>query len=296
MVKQLYSQKEKVLAWLGFMSVIFFLIFLLLPALVNNDLRIVHNGNSEIERIVHTGEDTLLPVEWGDLGKQMVENGVIDGARFENLYTATYGGLTEDGMSMLYGSENDNIVITSGNSHFVLNLLWAFGLTNKNIILESSEMRDPDYGNGAYFASVGGWTLLNGSVMDHYGAHEMLTLSNDQQELVERVAQNIYRPCCDNSVMLPDCNHGMAMLGLLELLASEGVGESEIYDIALGVNTYWFPDHYRVISTYLREQGLSGADSESKNLLSSAYSSGTGYRRILSRTGNAPEGGASCNV
>ena len=30
-----------------------------------------------------------------------------------------------------------------------------------------------------------------------------------------KIAKGIYRPCCNNSTYFPDCNHGMAMLGLL---------------------------------------------------------------------------------
>ena len=39
------------------------------------------------------------------------------------------------------------------------------------------------------------------------------------------VAENIFRPCCGNHTAFPDCNHGMAVLGLLELLASQGATE-----------------------------------------------------------------------
>ena len=40
-------------------------------------------------------------------------------------------------------------------------------------------------------------------------------------KIVEEIAGNIYRPCCGNSTAFPDCNHGMAMLGLIELMVSQ---------------------------------------------------------------------------
>jgi hypothetical protein len=48
---------------------------------------------------------------------------------------------------------------------------------------------------------------------------DLIPLTAEQQALVEEVAAEIYRPCCNNSTLFPDCNHGMAMLGFLELLA-----------------------------------------------------------------------------
>ena len=103
-----------------------------------------------------------------------------------------------------------------------LNLLWAYGLANKNQVLESGPIMDPRYGGPTNMASVGGWTVTTGSVMNHYSKHILATLTPDQQSLVEKIVKGIYRPCCNNSTHFPDCNHGMAMLGLLEYLASQG--------------------------------------------------------------------------
>src|SRR3989344_443547 len=60
-----------------------------------------------------------------------------------------------------------------------LNLLWAFGLANKNQILESGPIMDPRYGGPTNMASVGGWTVTTGSVMDHYNKHTLATLTRD---------------------------------------------------------------------------------------------------------------------
>lgn len=76
---------------------------------------------------------------WGNLGARMVEAGVIDMERFENLYQQR-GGLSEADRKLLADSDNGNLVITSENSGMMLNMLWALGLGNKNPILENGPM------------------------------------------------------------------------------------------------------------------------------------------------------------
>ena len=142
---------------------------------------------------------------------------------------------------LLYGKNNGHVAITAENSGMMLNMLWAFGLANKNPILENGPMMDPRYGGAENFASTGGWTLAKGNTMNHYSMHQFVTLTPEQQILVERVAKNIFRPCCKNSTYFPDCNHGMAMLGLLELMASQGATETDMYRISGEVNALWFP-------------------------------------------------------
>src|SRR3989344_4647524 len=182
----------------------------------------------------------IFSLKWKNLGLQLVEAGVIDQEKFENLYTAR-GGLSESDKEMLYGRNNRDFKITPENSGMALHMLWAFGLANKNPILEKGPMMNPKYGGAGRFASTGGWTLGKGNAMDHYSMHSLATLTSGQQALVEKVAKNIFRPCCKNSTYFPDCNHGMAMLGLLELMASQGANEDEMNKKALEVNALWFP-------------------------------------------------------
>ena len=181
----------------------------------------------------------LFAFNWGNMGVRMMEAGVIVKDKLENLYSQK-GGLDEQSKKLLYGDDNGSITITPENSAMMLNMLWAFGLANKNPILENGPMMDPRYGGAGNFASTGGWILAKGSAMDHYSMHQFLTLTPEEQDLVERVAKNIYRPCCNNSTYFPDCNHGMAMLGLLELMAREGISEAEMYKMAEKVNSMWF--------------------------------------------------------
>src|SRR3989344_2184417 len=195
--------------------------------------------------IILFGFTPVLPkafsaINWGDLGVKMAEAGVIDKDKFENLYNQR-GGLTEADKKLLYGTDNENMAVNSENSGMMLNMLWAFGLANKNPILENGPMMDPRYGGAGNFASTGGWTLAKGSAMDHYSMHSFVTLASEQQILVEKVSKGIFRPCCQNSTYFPDCNHGMAMLGLLELMASQGATETDMHKTAQEVNALWFP-------------------------------------------------------
>ncbi|OGN22672.1 MAG: hypothetical protein A2918_01055 [Candidatus Yanofskybacteria bacterium RIFCSPLOWO2_01_FULL_42_49] len=251
---------------------------------------------SNLQEQVVPSRGVRLPIKWEDLGVRMIEAGIINNERFEALY-ANRGGLDEEMKKLLYGKNNGEIKITPENSGTLLNLLWALGLGNKNEILEKGPMSDPKYGGAGGFASTGGWTLADGSTMNHYSAHSLIILTEGQQELVERVSKNIYRPCCSNPTHFPDCNHGMAMLGFLELMASQDASEEEMYRAALAVNSYWFPDTYLAIAQFLEIKGFDWRKAEPKDLLGYNFSSSAGYQQVLSelksRGGNA---GGSCGV
>lgn len=249
------------------------------------------------ENLIIPEEGVELPIIWGDLGTGMVKKGVIDGPLFESIYSQR-GGLDDEMKNILYGSGNGKIKMNSQNAGFLLNMFWALGLANKNQILEQGPMSDQKYGGAGNFASTGGWTLAKGDAMDHYSKYNFINLTAEQQQIVERVSQGIFRPCCGNSTYFPDCNHGMAMLGLLELMASQGVSEEEMYRIALKVNSYWFPDTYLTIAKYLQEKkSISFDKADPKEILGKEYSSGSGFQAILQQVA-PPErkGGNSCGV
>ena len=160
-------------------------------------------------------------------------------------------------------------------------------------------MTDPQYGGAGKFASTGGWTLAVGGAMSHYSKHSFVILTPEQQALVDKVSRGIYRPCCGNSVHFPDCNHGMAMLGLLELMASQGVSEQDMWKTALAVNSYWFPNNYMTIATYMKAKGVDWKDVNPQEMLGINYSSSRGYANIASQI-VAPQsqngGGSGCGV
>ena len=254
------------------------------------------NAAASLEEKVLPSEGVVLPVHWDDLGAKMVSAGVIDKEKFTSLY-GDRGGLTEEEKKLLEDSRNGQLRITATNSGFLLNLFWALGLSAKNDILETGPMRDPRYGGTGNYASTGGWTLAAHDAMSHYSRHPFIVLTPDEQQLVEEVSKNVYRPCCNNPTHFPDCNHGMAMLGLLELMASQGVSEENMYRAALAVNAYWFPDSYLTIANYLESKGMSWDNADPKAVLGYDFSSGLGYRRILSHmTAPQEQNSGSCGV
>ena len=260
---------------------------------VNEDITI---GAENQEGVVIPQNGFVIPVVWGDLGKQLVENGTIDIIQFEAIY-ASRGGLGDSEKALFYDETKERLVINQDNAPVLLNLLWAFGLANENPILSEGPMMDPRYGGFDGFASTGGWTLSKGSIGDHYNKHELVSLTDEQQALVERVSQGIYRPCCDNSTYFPDCNHGMAMLGLLELMATQGVSEDQMYVVALQVNSYWFPDAYLTLASYFSSKGIPWSEVDPKLVLGFDYSSSSGFGKVLTEIEPVSAGGGSgCGV
>src|SRR3989344_4610038 len=247
------------------------------------------------EEQVLPSEGVVLPVTWGNLGAKLVSVGAIDADKFKAVYDQR-GAFTDEYKNLLLGQNDGKLKITNENAGYLLNLLWALGLASKNPILESGEMTNPAYGGAGNFASTGGWTIAQGNAMDHYSKHKFFDLTSDQQDLVDKVSRGIYRPCCGNSTHFPDCNHGMAMLGLLELMASQGASEQDMWKAALVVNSYWFPDTYLTIASYMKSKGVEWKDVNPQEILGINYSSNSGFQRIASQvaTPNSSRGGSGC--
>ena len=252
---------------------------------------------SAFEEDVLPSAGVLLPVSWGNLGAQLVNSGAIDADKFKALYEQR-GTFSDEYKNLLLGENNGKIKITNENSGYILNLFWALGLANKNPILEEGEMMNPAYGGAGNFASTGGWSLAQGNTMDHYSRHKFFDLTSEQQALVDKVSRGIYRPCCGNPTSFPDCNHGMAMLGLLELMASQGVSEQEMWKTALIVNSYWFPDTYLTIATYMKGKGIDWKDVNPQEMLGADYSSAQGFAQIASQVTQPAQssGGSGCGI
>ncbi len=251
-----------------------------------------------LQEEVAPSEGVTLPITWGNLGQQLTAAGVIDEVQFKALY-AQRGGLPPDMLQMLDGSNNGQIKMTPQNAGIILNMLWALGLGQNSAVLIAGPMVTNGQAKPSQFASTGGWTLAVGNAMDHYAKHNFFTLTPAQEQLVESVAKNIYRPCCGNSTYFPDCNHGMAMLGLLELMASQGATADQMYQTALTVNSYWFPDTYLTIAKYLQNKGVAWNAVKPEEILSATYSSAQGYQQILSQTApvqNNQSGGNGCGA
>ena len=253
-------------------------------------------SSTELEENVLPADGVVLPIIWGDLGAKLVAAGAIDEDKFTAVYTQR-GAFTDEYKNLLLGQNNSELKMTKDNAGYLLNLFWALGLASKNPILDSGEMADPKYGGAQRFASTAGWTLAQGNPMDHYSRHSFFELTADQQALVDKVSRGIYRPCCGNSTHFPDCNHGMAMLGLLELMASQGVNEQDMWETALVVNSYWFPDTYLTIAQYFANRGIAWDKVNAEEVLGASYSSAQGYQRILNEVQPVQlQGGGSCGV
>ncbi len=257
----------------------------------------VNNGNLISLQSKVIKENYVFKIKWGDLGKRMVEDGVIDKGKFAQAIT---GGeeLPKD-LDKYFKDGQNKIEVNQKNAQFWVDVLWGLGLANKNKILEEGDMMAD--GDASNFASTGGWTIGVGDPMNHYSGHSYISLSDKQQKTVEEIAGNIYRPCCGNSTAFPDCNHGMAMLGLIELMVLQGSSEEEIYKTALAFNTYWFPQTYLDIAYHFEKNGRDYLKVSPKELLSKTFSSAMGYEAIRGNVGQLPwpileRRGGSCSA
>ncbi len=228
-------------------------------------------------------QQVLLPngyktsLKWKDLGKQLVDIGAIDKAKFE----ASLGEDADGKAYMKYmdGNWDENISISEKNSHFIVNFFWALGLANKSKVLDEGPMKTGST-DTANFASTGGWTLGAKPVMEIYSSKQLLPLNSFQQDLVKKIAENIYRACCGNSTAFPDCNHGMAALGYIEWAVINALPEAQIYKDLLAFNSFWFPQNYVEMAAYFDKQNIKWDKVDAKLALSKDYSSSQGVQRI----------------
>lgn len=237
----------------------------------------------------------VFKINWGDLGKRMVEDGVIDPVKFTKAVT---GGdtLPADLKKYLDSTNQNKIELNEKNAQFWVDLLWALGLANKNELLEKGPMAE----NSANYASTGGWTIGAKGPMDIYSKSNYISLSAKQQAKVAEIAGNIYRPCCGNSTAFPDCNHGMAALGLVELMVSQNKSDDEIYKTVLAFNSYWFPQTYLDVSYHFAKNGREYKNVPAKEILSKTFSSAMGYSVIQKEVGTqnwpALQGAGRCGA
>src|SRR3989344_838596 len=224
-------------------------------------------------------EGYRLSVKWKNIGKQLLESGVIDKKKYEELFVQDPVAKKEMAAHMMNAS-NDFMMINESNSRFMVNTLWALGLVNKNKILEEGSMKTYGKGDVMSFASTGGWSLGSKPTSELYSSSEIIKLTLEQQELVKKIAKNVYRPCCNNSTEFPDCNHGMAALGYIELAVSQGVSEKQIYKDLLKLNSFWFPQQYVELAAYFSKQNTDWNKVDAKLALSSQYSSAQGAQQI----------------
>jgi hypothetical protein len=242
-----------------------------------------------------------LSVSYGDLGPQLLANGVISYDAFAAIYQNAGSPLSAEQIEILKNGSDHEIVINAENAHYLLNFFWAVGLANRNVILTEGPMVQNSDGKFENFASTGGWSLATKPVTDLYASLDLIPLTKEQQKLVEEVTQGVYRPCCDNPTHFPDCNHGMAMLGILELMASQGATADQMFEAAKYVNAYWFPQQTLEAAVYLKaNQDIDFAEADPRLIVGRSMSSASGSKRVhadLQSKGllqQAPGQGGSC--
>ncbi len=280
----------------------------------NNDkAKVSSPNNKENEKISSNAEDIMkkinptegyeMPVIYGDIGPKLLAAGAIDFEKMKSLYAKSGQPLTDEQIKILKEGSNERIKITSKNSYFLLNLLWALGLANKNSILEEGPMSQYGDGKTGNFASTGGWTLGSKPAMEVFSKYEILKLNSDQQKIVEDFAFNSYRPCCSNPTAFPDCNHGMAALALAELMASQGATAEQIFDAFKYLNAFWFPQTYFDIAKYFEaKEGKTWNNVDGRTVAGKDFSTPQGWQKAkqwLKEQGlieEAPSGGGSCGV
>lgn len=245
----------------------------------------------------------FLPVVPGDLGPRLLETGAIDLPRFVALYERSGRPLTPEQRTFLETGSEEALVISWDNANFLLNFFWAVGLTNRNPLLTDGPLMKYAAGQIGRYASTGGWTIGVREVTELYASAALLPLTAEQQARLEEVAATVYRPCCDNHTAFPDCNHGMAMLGLLTLLASQDAGMSEMYTAARAANTVWFPAQSYAIDLYFRHVlNLDFAGVEARLTVGPEVASSAGFQQLHAwlAAGNlleqVPGGGSGCGL
>ena len=167
---------------------------------------------------------------------------IAAGALVPDKLPAPHGGLPGWVRRLFTGTSTETIRFDRERAPYLVNLLWPIGLANRVAFNRSSPINTAKIGG---FASTGGWTVgraANGAA--YFNRLAIAPLTERQEFLALAIATNTYRPCCDNSTFFQDCNHGSALLGLIELAAAQGLAADAIYRMALAANSYWFPEQY----------------------------------------------------
>lgn len=235
------------------------------------------DGSRKAARSVIPADGYKTSVSFGDSIQRLNAAGALDSDKFRRLYQSR-GGLAPWVERLLAAPSAEPITISLETAPYLLNLFWPIGLSTKAGFNEESPLNGDKL---SFFASTGGWTLgreENGAA--YFNQVEAVLLSEAQEKVVFDVAGNCYRPCCDNSTFFQDCNHGSALLGLLELAASQGIASEELYRTALAANSYWYPRQYVETAVYFKEvEGQSWHEVPPETVLGPRFSSASGWRR-----------------
>jgi len=225
-------------------------------------------------------EGITLDVRWGDLPPRLIQDGVIDLEKFRGAAEQAGSPLTPEQLRVLAEGSDEPLRVDANSAYFVLDVLWALGLANRNPILTEGPIAQRGWEEAGGYASTGGWTIGARPGSEYLAAIELLRLTPDEQDVVEEVAFNSYRPCCGNMTAFPDCNHGMAALGLAELMAAQGATADQVFQALKKISPFWFPTQYHHLALYLERQDQEWADVNPRLVMAEGYSSAGGSQQV----------------
>lgn len=245
----------------------------------NNTLKEQLIAIEQISKKVIPEDGYEINAKWGDIGPNLVRSGAIDLEKFKELYLQD-GGLEPGELAILENFSDSNIKIKKENAHFVLNLLWAFGLAQQNKLLTEGDM--VKYGDYKRFASTGGWTISAKPIEEFYSKYNWANLDSEKEERIKSIAENVYRPCCNNPTAFPDCNHGMAALGLIEIMVANNESDDGIYEALRYFNSFWFSSSYLEMAIYFKQvKNKDWNEVDAREILSKNYSSSSGWAKNI---------------
>ncbi len=270
-------------------------------AAINNTTEIL-SGSNTINQALLAAQITpttgyTLSFKWGDSIHKLVETGALNVSSLTVILNGYKQPLTPVEEEILNGTYNGYIQFNSTNIEFVQLVLWSLGINNNNTIINKGQIINasthyanqinsnaslnqkvtPQYVASRYFASTGGYGSLGKLQL---GELNIISLTAQQQTLMYDVATNSYRPCCDNPTAFPDCNHGAAALGLVELLASQNANQSQMFDAVKYFYQYQFPQQYAEIAAYFDSHGENYSQVNPSEVMGYNFSSYSGFSNV----------------
>lgn len=210
-----------------------------------------------------------LDATWGTTVSDMVDAGVLDPVKLESILTRRYGQEMKPEWTAILNGEDAQLSIDAENSVFMMYLLWTLGKHNDNSILRESRIAN-------YFDNYDIGVGRAG-----YSDVLLFSLTPEQQDLATEISMNSYRPCCGNPAGVPDCSHGFAALGLIELMAAQGYEKDEIYDSFIKINSFWFPSTYIQNALFFQiTEGKSWDETDDELMAGKEFSSIAGSRSV----------------
>jgi len=264
-----------------------------------------------------------LSFRWGDSIKKLVEAGAINVSNLTIILNNSHQPLTLSEKEILNGTYTGYIQFNSTNTQFVQLVLWGLGINNNDTIITKgpiinasipyadsintnstlrrnlSQNVTPQWVASRYFASTGGYGPIGKLQL---GMLNVINLTPLEQGEMYDVATHSYRPCCDNPTAFPDCNHGAAALGLIELMASQGANQSQMFSAIRYFYQFQFSQQYGEIAAYFDSQGINYSQVNSSVVMGFNFSSASGFANVnqyLQKNGILQQpsgGGAACGA